>query len=141
MAPCATSTLLAGLALPKCVRCVDDARRPIAAKIRAAVERSLSDLYGLSGPDKALKQYCDIKSDRLKASVVRGLDTFIRGGNYAFLIDVMRSTSAQARRAMIKKLLDAFPGDSQAVLAEVEMECALGAATTRAACEGAADLT
>jgi hypothetical protein len=73
--------------------------------------------------DVQIQQYCKIRSDRYKKTVVGGLRPFIKGNNYAFFVDVLEPLSPKKRRSVLLR----FNKDSLAVLNDNQIQKELSA--------------
>lgn len=82
--------------------------QPTAKLVAANFQKLLSKMSGVdvTGPrDEQVSQYCQIRSERYKRTITGGLDGFIKGNDYSFLIDCLACTSSRKRRKIIKQVL------------------------------------
>jgi hypothetical protein len=98
-----------------------------AQKVRTCFEYTMQQFQGFkadanTSADEKLKQYCELRGKRNKDAVTGGLDAFISGDDYSFIVDVIKQLSSKRRRRVIKSILLAFVGDSIAVMGDSEMK-------------------
>lgn len=98
---------------------------PTASSIRAAFESAMKQFAGFDSTgnqDDQFPQYAHMKSERYKKAVAGGLRPFIKGSDYTFMVDVLKTLPVRKRRQVIQNVLLAFTDDSKAVLSRPEVQ-------------------
>jgi hypothetical protein len=99
--------------------------RPTSASIRTASEWAMKQFSGFD-PDKdrdeQITQYVSIESDRCKTAVTGGLREFIKGNDYTFMADILRTLPVRKRRKVIQNIVLSFTEDALAVFNKPEVQ-------------------
>lgn len=106
-------------------------RRPTSSKVQTAFEAMLAEFHGFrvqptGEQGDGVRQYSELRQTRTKKAVLGGLHGFLCGNSYSFVVDLLDCAAPRERRACMKDLLLAFPGDAMAVLGDSEVEQELG---------------
>jgi hypothetical protein len=84
-------------------------KQPTADRVRKAFEDAMGSMYGFAAAksdstDDRIRQFCNLRSERHKNAVLMGLDDFISGNDYQFIIDILGKRPPRERRLIIKRV-------------------------------------
>jgi hypothetical protein len=84
-------------------------KQPTADRVRKAFEDAMGSMYGFAAEksdvtDDRIRQFCNLRSERAKNAVLMGLDDFMSGNNYQFIVDILGKRPTRERRLIIKRV-------------------------------------